>query len=471
VHVHGALEAAKACKEANPNIRVVLGGLTATRFDYEILEKHPEVDVVVRGEGEKAFLKLLETWEKGGNLEEVPNITFRDGDGRIRRTPLAEPAETLDEFEFAELDLLEDKDFEWMARLASWSLPVCRGCIYNCVACGGSAYSYRLLMGREKPAFRSPSRLVEDIVKLREQGIKRIFLFQDPRMGGGAYWRSLAKELKRQHVDVEALTLELFQPASSEFIGEFAASGLNMLMTISPESGSERVRKAHGRHYSNQQLLDTLKACNRHHVPLGFFFMIGLAEETRETIDESLVLARKIVELQEDYPTPLLSWGCMLLLDPGSLAFENPEKFGYKLLYRSLEDYYGALLSPSWKDYVSYETKHLNREQIVNLYLYTMEKLSQIFLEAKSSSWVRAKLVEMRMERYLLEELDRIMACEWEEREDRLFHLLRAVNIYRQPISKGLSPAYKFALKLSRLSDPYGYKRKLEEIVKSAMEA
>lgn len=57
----------------------------------------------------------------------------------------------------------------------------------------------------------------------------------------------------------------------------------------------------------------------------------------------------------------------MVLLDPGSLAFDFPEKYGYRLLFKDLADYSGWSDRSSWNDHISYETKFLTRNDIMNL--------------------------------------------------------------------------------------------------------
>ena len=95
-----------------------------------------------------------------------------------------EPSVDLDDFDFTRLDLLEPKNSIFIpGLLPSWTIPLARGCTYNCVSCGGSAYSYRTHLGRKKPAFRSPEKIAEDLHKLSAQGVQLVFLCQDPRMG------------------------------------------------------------------------------------------------------------------------------------------------------------------------------------------------------------------------------------------------------------------------------------------------
>jgi hypothetical protein len=63
----------------------------------------------------------------------------------------------------------------------------------------------------------------------------------------------------------------------------------------------------------------------------------------------------------------------MILLDPGSLAFDRPTSYGYNLIFKDLEDYVKGLSLPSWHQWISYETKSLNREQIANLTIDSLE--------------------------------------------------------------------------------------------------
>ncbi len=83
VHSQGAIEIARLCKKLHPEALVVLGGLTSTVFHEEIVRKYEFVDAVIRGEAEKPFLLLLRALEAHQELEGVPNLTFRDGRGKL----------------------------------------------------------------------------------------------------------------------------------------------------------------------------------------------------------------------------------------------------------------------------------------------------------------------------------------------------------------------------------------------------
>ena len=372
-HAQGALEIARLCKQFHPHSPVVLGGLTATRFHEEILRSYEFIDAVVRGEAEKAFLALLQAYEGKGRITGTPNLTFRTDSGTVAVTALLPPVPDLDEFEYTRFDLLEPKTAVFPAEaFPRWSLEVCRGCIYNCAICGGSSYSYRTYLGRTRPAFRSPARIVQDIHSLTVQGIKFIGLYQDPRMGGEAYWRELVTALRQGNLDIERLSMDLLAPADEDFIREIASIGKQVMVHICPDTGSEKVRRQLGRHYTNEQLLATVKLCHKYLLPVTSFFSIGLAGEDRDTIPATLELWDKLSDMENlalsrnrflglegsaAQGGPILG---PILLDPGSPAFDLPEQHGYRLLYPDLTGYARAMTQPSWQQWLNYETEQLD---------------------------------------------------------------------------------------------------------------
>jgi B12-binding domain/radical SAM domain protein len=384
-HAQGAIEIARLCKALHPGSLVILGGLTATRFHREILEKYSFIDAVVRGEAEKPLLELMRSFEKHGRLTPTSNLSYRDESGEIQVTPLSQVCSDLDEFEYTRFDLMQpltsifDPDF-----LPRWSLEVCRGCVYNCAICGGSAYSYRTYLGREKPAFRSPAKIVEDIRSLNRQGVHIIGLYQDPRMGGETYWKDLLERLRTGKLEIDRLSLDLLAPADEAFIEAVARTRVPVTVHICPDSGCEKVRKLLDRNYSNEELLRTVRLCHKYLIPVTTFFSAGLAGEDRENIGETWELMDRLSSMEQIMFTRSSSMGSAspgsglhlggpisgpILVDPGSPAFDNPQKYGYKLLFHNLEEYIRGLSAPSWHQWINYETDLLTKDAIIQLIL------------------------------------------------------------------------------------------------------
>ncbi len=382
VHSQGAIEIARLCKKLHPEALVVLGGLTSTVFSDEIIQKYEFVDIVIRGEAEKPFLILMQALDQGKKLEDVPNLTFRDDRREPVSVPLMEPSGNLDEYEFTRLDLLEPKQAIFTPGMpAHWTIPICRGCLHSCATCAGSAYSYKTYFGRKKPAFRSPEKIVEDIQKLTAQGIQFLFLCQDPRMGGKDYWSKLFKALRDSRIQLAELTFELFGPVTDEYIEELSKIGVPTSLSISPESCVGSVRKAHGRNYTNEELFRTIKTCKRLGIPVGVFSMIALGSDSPQTIREAWKVWEQICVLDQNSKGDAsvhFAFGPMVLLDPGSHAFDYPSNHGYRLISKTLEDYIKGMSLPSWHQWLSYETKYLDRESIIKLIIASIEQSTNL---------------------------------------------------------------------------------------------
>lgn len=427
VHSQGAMEIARLCKKLHPDAMVVLGGLTATVFHEEIIREYGFVDAVIRGEAEKPFLALMKALETDKKLESVPNLVFRDGEGVIRIAPLMAPSTDLDEFEFTRLDLLEPRRAIFPAGKPShWSIPITRGCLHNCVTCGGSAYSYRTHLGRERPAFRSPEKIADDLRKLSEQGVENVFLFQDPRMGGRKYWRALLTILQNAKLKLGQLTLELFGPADEEYLRELSKIRVPIVLTISPESCVDRVRSAHGRKYTNEELFNTIALCKKYGIVLGIFSMIALADDTPETVGETWEIWEQIclTNLKNRNQAPAnYGYGPMVLLDPGSRAFDSPADNGYRLVFKNLEGYIGGMSLPSWHQWISYETRSLDRDTIRKLIIDSIEysiNLRERYGSYSSLDADTARLYYVEANKLAVDVVNDAMSLDEGEREKRL---------------------------------------------------
>jgi B12-binding domain/radical SAM domain protein len=443
-HAQGAIEIARLCKKLHPESLVILGGLTSTCFHEEIIEKYDFIDAVIRGEAEKPFLKFLEALKTNKKITDTPNLTYRANSGEIRVTPLMEASDDLDEFEYTRLDLLSPKKsisgFDTRPR---GSLLVCRGCIYNCPICGGSSYTYKTYLGMQKPAFRSPEKIVADMRKLNEQGIHIIGLYQDPRMGGKEYWKTLMAELRKEKLDIELLTFDIFSPVDEEFVREVATIGEPVALYLCPDSGDYNIRKTQGRHYTNEELIGTVKLCHKYHIPVTTFFSVGLPGETTETIKETLDLCRILYQIDRssllegkfsrngaNVPIggPIISY---IFLDPGSPAFDSPVEYGYKLRFQNIEEIIESRNLPSWHQWLNYETDQLDNDAIVEFIresiVFSIEQREKYGIYDKHKAAIEK--IRNKTDKFAVNEVKRILNMQsTEEKGLRLVSLRKSID-------------------------------------------
>ena len=94
------------------------------------------------------------------------------------------------------------------------------------------------------------------------------------------------------------------------------------------------------------------------------FFMIGLPQQTPASVMETIDYCEYLMKTFDRRLNPFIS-PLAPFLDPGSMAFEKADEVGYRVSCKTLEDYRRALLAPSWKYTLSYETRWMNRGDIV----------------------------------------------------------------------------------------------------------
>ena len=116
-----------------PKVRLVLGGPEVTFETQELMDKNPELDAVVQGEGEGAFLELLRAWKVGRDPEMVSGVVWRDQDKIIsnpQRIPLRDLAQLPDPY------VLEEKLDNRLVYVETT-----RGCPFSCQYCLSSVAS------------------------------------------------------------------------------------------------------------------------------------------------------------------------------------------------------------------------------------------------------------------------------------------------------------------------------------------
>lgn len=157
----------RECRKLLPDLKMIIGGPHVSGVRQWVLEDSPELDYGVYGEGERAFLALLDHFEgKGTPLSSVPNLIYREG-GQIHvncAAPELTSAE-LDQLPYAAYDLLPEFDFR--SRFGPKAMVITsRGCYFRCKFC------YPEFIG-EGVRSHSPKYVIGWIRMLREQyGLK-----------------------------------------------------------------------------------------------------------------------------------------------------------------------------------------------------------------------------------------------------------------------------------------------------------
>ncbi len=449
VHCHGSIEVAKLVKKHHPGAKVIFGGLSASYY-YRELMTYPEIDYVIRGDStEEPMRQLMGYISRGSVPETVPNLVWRDGQGRIQENPFSNvPTELsdvmVDYYPNIARSVIRDKDLTSYMPFQDWlrypitAVLTCRGCDENCVICGGSAAAFRESYNRTQIAFRSPELVARDVRQIGLLTRGPIFILGNLYRAGEDYAYELLRLLQKDKVKNQ-LVFELFSPVSREILHQMSLASPNFCLEISPESHDPEIRRAAGRHYSSESLEQALGdaldvGCGR----LDVFFLIGLPKQTPESIMENIDYCDSLLEkFKSDKRLFFFIAPLSPFLDPGSLGFEQPERYGYRVLFRTLNEHRQALLSPSWKYSLNYETEWLSRHQIAETAYEAILRLNQVKAKHGVISRQMAEVSERRIREAseMMHRIDEILtAGDCQEQLLRLKPEIDRINIF--PVSE-----------------------------------
>lgn len=423
-HAHGALAVAEMVKRHHPDTPIIFGGFSSTYFHEELI-RYPFVDFVVRGDSAEEPLRQLVNHLTGARnapaLKDIPNLTWKARDGEVHVNPHTYRPETLDhvmlDYRYVVRAAARELDLSSYVPFKDWTdYPImaalsCRGCTQSCVICGGSAASFKQMHGREKPAYRNPEQLAQDVRRIATMSSGPVFVLGDLRQAGRGYAQRFFDAIRGFTGPV---MLELFSPASREFLQEMGRALPNFTLEVSLESHDPVVRHAFGKHYGNAPIERTMAdALDAGAKRLDVFFMAGLPQQTADsvlgTIDYCEELLRRFGKDGRLAPfiSPLAPF-----LDPGSRGYENPDEHGYLLRAHTLEEHRRLLVAPSWKYVLNYETRWMNRHQLADATYAAGKRLNQIKAEYGLVPAAQAEATERRINEAvrLLAEIDRLLA-------------------------------------------------------------
>ena len=423
-HVHGSIELAKLCKKHHPDTPVIFGGLTSSYYHEELIS-YPFVDFVVRGDStEEPMVRIMNALRYNLPFDKIPNLTWKKPDGNPVINPLTHVPEDIDYvsvpcysyvvrsvFKYANLHNTMPY-LDWL-KYPITALLTARGCTQNCSICGGSEFAYKRVCNRDKPAYRSPQSLVKDIRLIQKLGQAPIFVLHDLRQAGPEYVDEFFSLLKKENIKNE-LVIELFWEADDDYFSKIADAVPKFSLEMTLETHIESIRKMNGKFAcSNKQVEDTIASAFKYGCrKIDIFFMTGIPKQTYDQAIDSIDYCRHLLEkFNGDKRLALFIAPLAPFLDPGCLAFEYPEKYGYKKFCHTLEDHYNALTQPSWKHILSYETDSMTRDQIVSSTYEAALKLNSLKYEYNLIDKTVFEQIEFRIKsaQAVIDELDRIL--------------------------------------------------------------
>jgi clorobiocin biosynthesis protein CloN6 len=377
-HCHGSVEIAKRLKVVHPDCLVIFGGISSTYYAQELIT-YPPVDVVVKGYDTLRPVEMLVKEVKAGgrDFSKIPNLVYKNPQGDISATDFSH--KPMQDYNDAAID------WSWYGKVEG-SLPTTRsimtlpntGCAFDCPWCGGSRYAYRRIMDVKKTLITKSQRQIYAELRSLGEAAKTTSIYA---------LQCYSETTSRMHDFLDAIRefgytsvfFEQFDLTKPETLHKMAASTRAFIM-LSPESHDPVISRLAGRGtYTMQEMEEWIPTALSAGISgIMVWLFIGMPRQTKESVRQTVAYCESLLRKYRGKGVLPLLCPMVPFLDPGSRFFEEPDKHGYRIFHRSLEQHRQAMVAPLWYSRLNYETDWMTRHDIQDITYESIDRLIKV---------------------------------------------------------------------------------------------
>ena len=270
-------------------IPTIMGGTHATYFPETCLD---HCDYVVLGEGDETILALVETLERGENVENVAGIAYRGSEGVRRTAPRAGPThfDTIPDLALIEgyckigpLEILAQRKKRLLTVQAS------RGCPFQCSFC---IVNTMFPDGYRK---RNVESVIRDLRDKRQYGRELIFV-DNEFTAQRRYTKKLLRRIIEEDFGFDIAVFARVEVAKDdELLSLMRAAGVNYIYQGYESIRSDTLTAFHKRQ-NLEQIHDAIDKLHSYGFNIWGSFVMGADTDTLETIRNTVnfVLDQKL---------------------------------------------------------------------------------------------------------------------------------------------------------------------------------
>ncbi len=274
---------AKTIKEHYPDTPVVFGGIHASVLPDEVLDSGV-ADCLIRGEGEIAFLNVINSYEAGELDTSISNLSYKNEEGVNIHNEKAKLEKDLDQFPAFPYEFFSDPRYDLGFVLSS------RGCPFDCIFCSQRAISESLYR------YHSTERVIADLKYLIYEKNQKSILFMDDYLTGN---KKRLIELCNAIIDAGLHKVCSFggqtrgDSINKEVLQAMKDANFTSLM-FGVETASERIMATLEKKEKVQDNIDAIKLTREMGFEVEATFILGFPTETFEERLSALNLAKEM---------------------------------------------------------------------------------------------------------------------------------------------------------------------------------
>jgi len=313
----------ETAKRVNPDTLTIAGGQHFTATAQESLETYPEVDIIVRGEGEQTLLELVKKARKKPSFPRIRGISFRHN-GKILHSPPRSLIENLDDLPYPGYHFVKDIVHKYhFAAMAGRDAPYAliegsRGCIHNCTFC--SQWRHWQRTWRKK----SSQRIADEMKFCYQNYGSRFIWLTDDNFDFGIRASELADEIAGRGIEEDLMWFTQARcddvVKHKDVLPKMRKAGLRWVL-LGVENPKQSTLETFRKNITPKDAKEAVKLLKENDIFAQAMFIIG---ERKDTADSIADLREFLNELDPDFAI-----FAILTPFPGTELFEEAKRNGW----------------------------------------------------------------------------------------------------------------------------------------------
>ncbi len=343
--IYDGLNAARAIRKKYPKMPIVWGGWHPSILPRETCEDE-NVDIVVKGQGERTFTELVHALDEGKSIKDIQGICYKDGNGKVIEN-CDRPLESLDNFPRIPYHLVDVQKFvnsiDYAERAINYYTSY--GCPHRCIFC------VEQIVNKQRWAGLSPEKAAEEVDSLKRMyGIDAVQIIDSNFFVGQDRGKRFAKRLLELGTNIKWGNVngrvKQLASLSDETWDLMKRSGLACIL-VGAESGDQETLDYMQKDITVDDTLKLTEKCAKYDVKILASFLAGFPrskdpEECHSMVDKEINSAFWLIDKMFSIYPRIRMMFALYLPYPSTALFTQCKELGLEIP-KKLED---------WDDYL-----------------------------------------------------------------------------------------------------------------------
>jgi len=289
-----AIAVIKKIKQEDSSLMIIVGGPHFSLSDVNALEIVPEIDCVVKREGEITTKELLDAWPDKSKLKNILGITYRDN-GLIVSNKDRPFIKDLSDLPFPAWHLYDLSKYQkkiYGTDFRTIGVISARGCPNLCTFCCNAAFSKSILR------LRDPKNFVDELEFLKnEYGFQGFNFWDDTLTISKDHVKNICQEILDRELNINWYARARVNTVDEEIIKLMRKAGCARI-SFGIESGSPRILEKVKKNITLEQARKAVKLSSEAGMIVSLNFIVNLPTETFEDLRMTANLIREFNKIK-----------------------------------------------------------------------------------------------------------------------------------------------------------------------------